>query len=665
MKWFCLSTVLLLSILVISRVQAQRPGTNVDSLQHLLQTARQDSTKARLYHFIANQYRFHLEKLDSALFYYQKSYDLNRKLGSPLQIIPGNQIASLYNMMGNYPAALQVAQQNLKLEEQLHDTASIFFTKREIMWVYRNIGEYQKALALAKELDSFSTSGYFKDPKTVAWYQQMVRNNLANLYLDLNQLDSSAHYRLMMYRHEMKTGDLEGLALATSGLADLYAKMNRLDSCVYYNRLCLAYAAASHRPDIFRATQVDLARAFLKTAQLDSAFQYAHQALHAYKNIPDTSAIMDAALVLSDLYKSRKRFDSAYTFLSYYTSLKDSSLKEEKIKKVQNILFNEALLQQQLEQERKAAQQQYAARVKMYSLLAGLGVVVLLAAVLYRNNRQKQRAKQEIEKAYHDLKATQAQLIHSEKMASLGELTAGIAHEIQNPLNFVNNFSDLNKELLEDLKAEIENGNFSEVALLATNIEANEVKIALHGRRADGIVKSMLQHSSISTGQNEPTYINTLVDEYLRLSYHGLRAKDKGFNAKIETYFDESIGKLNIVPQEIGRVLLNLFNNAFYAINEKVKKAGQDFEPLVTVSTKRVNGKVEIAVQDNGMGISKSVQDKIFQPFFTTKPTGEGTGLGLSLSYDIVKAHGGDLKVESTEGEGAVFIIQLPLERKD
>jgi signal transduction histidine kinase len=630
-------------------------------MQHLLQSERQDSTKARLYHFIGYEYQYRFEKLDSALFYYQKSYDLNRKLKSPLQLLPGSQIAHLYNILGNYPAALQAAQQNLKLEEQLRDTANIFFTKREIMWVYRNIGEYQKALALAKELDSFSTSGYFKDPKTVAWYQQMVRNNLANLYSDLNQLDSAAHYRLMMYRHEKKTGDAQGLALATSGLADLYAEINRLDSCIYYNRMCLAYATASHRPDIYRATQVDLARAFLKTAQPDSAFHYAHQALHAFKNIPDTAGIIDAALVLSDLYKSQKRFDSAYTFLSYYISLKDSSLKEEKIKKVQNILFNETLHQQQLEQERKAAQQQYAARVKLYSLLAGLGVVLLLAAVLYRNNRQKQRAKQEIEKAYHDLKATQAQLIHSEKMASLGELTAGIAHEIQNPLNFVNNFSDVNKELLSEMKAEISNGNFIEVAVLAANIEANEEKIAHHGRRADSIVKSMLQHSRASAGKKEPTDINTLVDEYVRLSYHGLRAKDKSFNAKTETSYDDHAGRIDVVPQDIGRVLLNLFNNAFYAVHEKEKKSSLGYEPTVWVSTKRLSNKIEIQVRDNGMGISNSTADKIFHPFFTTKPTGQGTGLGLSLSYDIVKAHGGELKVESEEGRGATFIVQLPV----
>jgi signal transduction histidine kinase len=245
-------------------------------------------------------------------------------------------------------------------------------------------------------------------------------------------------------------------------------------------------------------------------------------------------------------------------------------------------------------------------------------------------------------------------------MASLGELTAGIAHEIQNPLNFVNNFSDVNKELLGEMKTEISNGNFSEIVVLAAIIEENEEKIAYHGKRADAIVKSMLQHSRANTGKKEAININTLVDEYLRLSYHGLRAKDKTFNATIKTNFDESVGKIDIVPQEIGRVLLNLFNNAFHAIHEQLKKLSSDYEPTVSVSTKKRIDKIEIIVRDNGMGISKSLADKIFQPFFTTKPSGQGTGLGLSLSYDIIKAHGGELKVESEEGKGAVFTIVLP-----
>ncbi|HEX5026266.1 MAG TPA: ATP-binding protein, partial [Agriterribacter sp.] len=285
--------------------------------------------------------------------------------------------------------------------------------------------------------------------------------------------------------------------------------------------------------------------------------------------------------------------------------------------------------------------------------------------------REMQHAK-EIEKTYTELKATQTQLIHSEKMASLGELTAGIAHEIQNPLNFVNNFSELNAELIEELKIE-QSKDKSERDENLTNellndIAQNLAKIAHHGKRADAIVKGMLQHSRSSSGEKEPTDINALVDEYLRLSYHGLRAKDKSFNAIMKTDFDQSLsangtgnGKINIVSQDIGRVVLNLLTNAFYVVNEKKQMNIAGYEPTVSVSTKRTGDKVTIKVVDNGNGIPRYALDKIFQPFFTTKPSGQGTGLGLSLSYDIVKAHGGELKVDTKQGEGTEFVIQLPV----
>jgi len=291
---------------------------------------------------------------------------------------------------------------------------------------------------------------------------------------------------------------------------------------------------------------------------------------------------------------------------------------------------------------------------------------------IIRTERERTREKElvqakEIEKAYTELKTTQTQLIQSEKMASLGELTAGIAHEIQNPLNFVNNFSEVNTELIGEMEKEIEDGNTAEIKSIAENIRQNLDKISHHGKRADAIVKSMLQHSRTSAGVKEPTDVNALADEYLRLSYHGLRAKDKSFNAHLETKLDERIGKLNIIPQDIGRVLLNIYNNAFYAVGERKRRLGEAYHPVVSLSTSLIHGKnggpekAEIRIADNGGGIPQQVLDKIFQPFFTTKPTGEGTGLGLSLSYDIVtKGHGGELSVETREGEGATFIILIP-----
>jgi signal transduction histidine kinase len=265
-----------------------------------------------------------------------------------------------------------------------------------------------------------------------------------------------------------------------------------------------------------------------------------------------------------------------------------------------------------------------------------------------------------LQQTLSNLKAAQSQLIQSEKMASLGELTAGIAHEIQNPLNFVNNFSEVSKELLEEMLEEIQNGDMEEVNAIAQDVIQNLEKINHHGKRADGIVKGMLQHSRTSSGEKEETDINVLVDEYLRLAYHGLRAKDKSFNAALETHFDDSIKQLNIAPQDIGRVVLNLITNAFHAVNEKKNSQIENYEPKVTVETKKVKNNIQIQVSDNGNGIPKKVLKKVFQPFFTTKPTGQGTGLGLSLSYDIIKSHGGEIKVNTKENEGTAFIITLP-----
>jgi signal transduction histidine kinase len=327
----------------------------------------------------------------------------------------------------------------------------------------------------------------------------------------------------------------------------------------------------------------------------------------------------------------------------------------------------------------EAARATYKNQLKQYSLLAALVVFLLIALLLYRNNRQKQKAyavlqkqkneteqqKQKSEQTLDELKSAQAQLVQREKMASLGELTAGIAHEILNPLNFVNNFSEINKELLVELKDEAVRGNITEVNAIADNLINNEEKINHHGKRADSIVKGMLQHSRSSSAVKEPTDINSLTDEYLRLAYHGLRAKDNSFNATMKTDYDESIGNINIISQDIGRVILNLITNAFYAVTEKKSQQPENYEPIVTVSTKRLgspsgDGGIEIRVTDNGNGIPLKVLDKIFQPFFTTKPTGQGTGLGLSLSYDIIKAHGGEIKVETKEGEGSEFIILSP-----
>jgi len=324
-----------------------------------------------------------------------------------------------------------------------------------------------------------------------------------------------------------------------------------------------------------------------------------------------------------------------------------------------SVLIKSSKQQKALDAERKKTKEEEERRKFISSQKDQLEVLV--------NERTAElvRQKEELQQAISELRETQGQLIQSEKMASLGELTAGIAHEIQNPLNFVNNFSEINSELLNEMKNELLENNPEEAISIANDVIENEQKINHHGKRADAIVKGMLQHSRTSSGQKEPTDINALADEYLRLSYHGLRAKDKSFNATMETDFDQTIQKIKVIPQDIGRVFLNLFNNAFYATNQKQKaeseKGNLDYKPTVFVSTRQYDNKIEIKVRDNGSGIPQKILDKIYQPFFTTKPTGEGTGLGLSMSYDIIKVHGGTLNVKTAEGEFSEFIIELPL----
>jgi two-component system, NtrC family, sensor kinase len=343
-----------------------------------------------------------------------------------------------------------------------------------------------------------------------------------------------------------------------------------------------------------------------------------HQTILDYLEKTEHLAVEEKAALI----KAVKEADRALTIAEFKLD------RTEKVKRTTAILLEETI--EELEQKRAAIEQTNAA----------------------------------LSKSLEELKAAQAQLIQAEKMASLGELTAGIAHEIQNPLNFVNNFSEVSRELLEEMIEELDMGNPEEVKEIAGNVISNLEKILHHGKRADGIVKGMLMHSRTNKGEKEATDINALVDEYLRLAFHGLRAKDKSFNAKLEIDFDDSIGIIEIVPQDIGRVILNLITNAFYAVSEKKKNNSADYAPTVLVSTKKSGDQIHISVQDNGDGISSAITDKIFQPFFTTKPTGEGTGLGLSLSYDSVKAHGGTLRFETQTGKGTSFNIKLPINKQ-
>ncbi|WP_461088335.1 ATP-binding protein [Spirosoma gilvum] len=497
--------------------------------------------------------------------------------------------------------------------------------------------------------------------------------------MELNLLDSARFVVQQAYR-------LNGEKL-NAQLPNILRSLGRLEALAGHNQEALRYYREALRLTYLTnnvrnrsSIQTFMARLFDEMHQPDSSLYYARLAFvntrQAYQ-----SRLPEVSLLLAKLYKLMNQPDSAYAYQEIARVATDSLFGLAKFQQLQRL----TLAEQQRQQQLINAQKDYQNQVRFYAVLIGLAVLGLLAIILWRNNRQQQKANEQlhrqkeeierqrgkVEQALTELKTTQTQLIQREKMASLGELTAGIAHEIQNPLNFVNNFSELSTELIGELTEELDRGDTNEAKAIATDLTQNLQKITHHGKRASSIVKGMLEHSRTSSGQKEPTDLSALADEYLRIAYQGFRAKDKTFNAELKTNFDPDLPSIKVVPQDIGRVLLNLYNNAFYSVEQQARGMGHgvDYQPTIWVSTLFLpllegegRGEVQIQIKDNGMGIPEAIKAKIFQPFFTTKPTGEGTGLGLSLSYDIVtKGHGGTLDVTTVPGEFTEFIIALPI----
>lgn len=674
----CLKICILIVLPFFMRAQ----GINIDSLVQQSNIPQNDTSKLIRVRAIARSYA-ELNP-DSAYHYSESSLQLARKLklkldeGSALQ-----EIGYAYLNKGNYPRSLQIllsalaimedpkTEQNALVgkfqgdDELLYRTATphlqrlsgIAFIQQNLGILYANSNNYEKSWyhhLLARQM---------ADQSGNIVVRSIVNQTINRIYLHLKKNDSALISIKRAYDLAMESGYKRYLGSIFLNTGRTYAAMGKTSLAIdYYRKSLVASAEQGYLRGIV-ASSLLLADYYTSIGKKDSAFQYIKEGLSTalHMNAPDLLLRADTAL--SGYYRSIGNNDSTVKYQALIIKIKDSLFNDKQAQQFQNIDFD----QQQRHQQVEAAKKEYQAKWRMYSLLAGLLVFLFIALLLWRNSRHRKLAnlllskqKAELESTLLSLKETQKQLIQSEKMASLGELTAGIAHEIQNPLNFVNNFSDVNRELVDELQTELSSGNVQSANEIARSIKENEEKINRHGRRAESIVNGMLQHSRTSSGQKEPTDVNALVDEYLRLAYHGLRAKDKTFNSEIKTDFDAGIEKIRIVPQEIGRVILNLVNNAFYAVNEKQKTISGKYEPCVAVQTKKLNDKIEIAIRDNGDGISQKILDKIFQPFFTTKPTGQGTGLGLSLAYDIVKAHGGEIKVNTSEGEGSEFVIQLP-----
>ena len=646
---------LLFLLLSFTKITAQQES-QTDSLKRELASAK-DTNKVELLINLSSVYQWSYP--DSGILYAQEALDLAQKSNFLKgEINAYGSMAEAFSGKGNYPKALEASLRRLELSEKSGDSTNIVWSYALIGNVYYYSNDYERALYYYNKLKLNYT--------IFLRYQEVFSGFLGETYFHLNQPDSAFYYTKMCYDLDIKSE--YHWTVPYFYLGEIYAEKKEYASARDYY-----HAGINHAIDKldFLDGYVGIARLFQKMNVVDSAVYYARQAIGIVHDGSFPSKIVEASKILTDIYTTSHTTDSTLKYTQIRMVAKDSLFSQAK----QNLFFNEQLYQQELQQ--KMEQEQLASKNRQNTtiLLAGLLIVLIIAIGLWRRNIYKQKSyailqhqKQEtdnqktrVEKTLEELRITQTQLIQSEKMASLGELTAGIAHEIQNPLNFVNNFSEVNKELLFEMKDEMKKGNIDDANAIANDVIGNEEKIIHHGKRADAIVKGMLQHSRVSTGQKELTDINALADEYLRLSYQGLRAKDKTFNATMQTDFDEGIEKINIIPQDIGRLLLNLYQNAFYAVNEKLKQQPKGYEPTVSVSTKKLDGKIEIRLKDNGDGIPQKIVDKIFQPFFTTKPTGQGTGLGLSLAYDIIKAHGGELEVETKQQEGTIFIILLPM----
>jgi signal transduction histidine kinase len=648
-----------------------------DSLRVALHNSSNDSVRMGLCRSLG----FHYQETnrDSSLHYHREQLRLAKKLNQPIwQADALDGIGYAFLNLRDFPNAIQSLLDGQNLLEAIHAEENAWNMYRfahdgnprtakltVLGFIHLDLGSLYSAIRNVSEASMHFRIVLDLSRKTNnTGLESNAHTNLAGSYLEANNLDSAFLHAKLGYALVHNSGFNDLLGYAPRILGEVYLqKGDYIRARKYIFESISQYSEINHHGDGLAQAYVVSAMLYKELDKLDSSLLYVLKGIAMLQSIESPNSLSEAFQVIAEVYEAQNRYDSAYKYQSLSVKEYKKAVDLSKISQFQNINIHEHLRVQELEAEKVAIQN----RIRIYGLVVGVAVLLIVGILLYRNNLQKQRAnsqlaqqRDEIQSTLTQLKSTQSQLIQSEKMASLGELTAGIAHEIQNPLNFVNNFSEVNSELVAELKDALAKGNLEEAKAIAATLEENETKIVSHGKRADAIVKGMLQHSRKSSGQKEPTDINALCDEYLRLAYHGLRAKDKSFNAKFETQLDPTLPKMNVIPQDIGRVVLNLITNAFYAVNEKRATNNETYEPTVTVRTKRSDNNVLISVKDNGPGIPDHIKGKIFQPFFTTKPTGQGTGLGLSLSYDIVKAHGGTLKVVSTEGTGSEFSIQLP-----
>jgi two-component system, NtrC family, sensor kinase len=645
--------------------QAARQQLN--QLEQILLPVNDSSDFAILY---ASQGMFFgmQSKYDSSIYFYEKAIKIHKRTGKTdrLGLFYAN-IAIGYQQQSNFPMALQYQQKALTLYEETGNMESgQAYLLVNMANTYMNMGDYERAES------TYLKSAELAIELQLSNVELYVYSNLASLYADKEKWQDSYEYAMKAAELGGRLSDegIEGASLSKASNALVHT--NQVEKAILLSQEAIDLANSSSVPITIHQAYSSMGYALMSQGRWKEAIPFYEKGLEPVKDGAIYILSMGRATKqLSECYEKTGAYAKALDLYKMSTAITDSVSRKENIRKAteqtMNFEFEKKSLAARAIQEAKDE----VMHTRQVALIIGLALSLVLIAGAFIAYFGKKKAngllisqKKEIENTLLKLKNTQSQLIHSEKMASLGELTAGIAHEIQNPLNFVNNFAEVSTEMMNELDEELAVGTEASLLLakeMTKDIKLNLGKINHHGKRADAIVKGMLQHSRTSTGKKEPTDINALADEYLRLSYHGLRAKDKSFNADFKTDFDPSLPKVNIIPQDIGRVLLNLINNAFYTVNEKRKQGVDGHKPIVSVATLMKDGHILILLKDNGNGIPDEIKNKIFQPFFTTKPTGEGTGLGLSLSYDIVKAHGGDIKVESLLGVGTTFTITLPI----
>jgi len=664
-----------LTLLLFTLFTANAQKKRIDTLRLALSKAKTDTLRFNTLYKLTQAYYF-LPNPDSTVIFGQQAWLLaknNNWVRNQERCI--GSLANVYGDIGDYVKAISFYFKALKIEEELKELDEIANLNDNIAATYIQRGDYKKALPYSqialKDINTFDLTHKSADDKD---FRVAMYVNIGVCYLGKSQPDSAEYVLNLAYDDVKKFNLTDNSGTIQYELGEVEAERGNKTRALQFFRqaIIINKTIGGGNFSIYLST----ASLHHKYKQQDSAEYYAQKALETAAAGKFEQDILNAGKALYTFYDEDHNLPQAYKYFKIATAAKDSLYSQDKVKQLLSIDFDEKERQQELQTAQKEAQADAENRLRTYILSGGLGVLLLLAIIFWRNSNQRKKAnrllsKQKLEieeqrdqtnKALTELKQTQNQLIQSEKMASLGELTAGIAHEIQNPLNFVNNFSEVSVELLEELKEEAKAGNNDDVIAIASDLTKNLEKINHHGKRADFIVKGMLEHSRTSTGERQSTNINTLAEEFFKLSYQGLRAKDKAFNSEMVTHLDPNLPKVNIVQQDIGRVLLNLFNNAFYAVNQKAKTAGDDYKPEVILTTLKENGSLLMKVKDNGVGIPDAIKEKIMQPFFTTKPTGEGTGLGLSLSYDIVvKGHGGKISMESKEDEGSEFTVRLPL----